>query len=108
MDPDVVASETTVERILRMRKLLAWSVLIAVFLAAGEGLNLFRIYLFEWFRTGRLTDALMTLLGLVIAFLCTAFLGGFVYYRDQKRGKIKREGWRGRPVRRQPGEPRTR
>jgi ABC-type Fe3+-siderophore transport system permease subunit len=104
MDADDTTSETTVERIFRMRNLLAWGVLIAVFLAAGEGINLFRIYIFEWFRSGRPADALMTLLGLVIAILCTAFLGGFVYYRDKKRGKVKREGWRGRPAKRQPNE----
>jgi ABC-type Fe3+-siderophore transport system permease subunit len=104
MDADETTSEMTVERTYRMRNLLAWGVLLAVFLAAGEGINLFRIYIFEWFRTGRAQDALMTLLGLAIASACTAFLGGFVYYRDKKRGKVKREGWRGRPGKRQPNE----
>ncbi|MBX5437347.1 MAG: DUF2627 family protein [Alicyclobacillaceae bacterium] len=81
-----------------MRRMAAWSVLVGVFLLAGEGLNLFRLYIVRWIAFGRWQDGLMTLAGLAVAFLATAFLGGFVYYRDKKRGKLKREGWRGRPV----------
>ncbi|MCL6548513.1 MAG: DUF2627 domain-containing protein [Alicyclobacillus sp.] len=81
-----------------MRRIAAWSILVAVFLLAGEGLNLFRLYIVRWIAFGRWQDALMTLVGLGIAGIATAFLGGFVYYRDKKRGKLKREGWRGRPV----------
>lgn len=81
-----------------MKNILAWCVLLIVFLVAGEGLNLFRIHIISWVAYGRAIDAILTIVGLVIAFLGTAFLGGFVYYRDKKRGKLKREGWRGRPI----------
>jgi len=85
-----------------MRSLLAWLILLAVFALAGEGFNLFRVYIWVWFENGRLVDLALCLLGLVIGFLGIAFLGGYVYYRDKKRGKVTKEGWRGRPVRRVP------
>lgn len=81
-----------------MRNAMAWSLLILVFLIAGEGFNLFRVHIVGWLAYGRPGDAILTVVGLLIAFLATAFLGGFIYYRDKKRGKLKREGWLGRPV----------
>lgn len=87
-----------------MRNLMAWSLLLAIFLLAGEGLNLFRIHINEWLAFGNFGDAIWAVAGLAIACLGTAFLGGFVYHRDKKRGKLKREGWRGRPIERQEKE----
>lgn len=81
-----------------MKNLFAWSVLLVVFLIAGEGLNLFRLFIVRWLAYGHWLDAAGMVMGLALAFLATAFLGGFVYYRDKKRGKLKREGWLGRPV----------
>ncbi|KPV43504.1 DUF2627 family protein [Alicyclobacillus ferrooxydans] len=81
-----------------MRNLIAWVILLVVFVIAGEGLNLFRIHIVDWLAYGHVTDGIISILGLILAFLGTAFLGGYVYYRDKKRGKLKREGWRGRPV----------
>jgi hypothetical protein len=79
---------------------IAWAILSAVFLAAGEGLNLFRSHLEAWLAYGHMADVAWMAAGLLIAFVCTAFLGGFIYYRDRKHGKIRREGWRRQPVRR--------
>jgi hypothetical protein len=84
------------ERMTFMRSIVAWSILVAVFLLAGEGLNLFRIHIEDWLAFGHLSDALWSLFGLALAFAGTAWLGGFVYHRDKKRGKLKRTGWRGR------------
>ena len=81
-----------------MRGLVAWAILIAVFLLAGEGLNLFRVHIEDWLAYGHVFDIFYSLLGLILAFVGTAFLGGFIYFRDKKRGKLKREGWRGRPI----------
>jgi len=92
-------------RAFALRNLFAWCVLIGVFLCAGEGLNLFRVHIVDWLAYGRATDGLVSLVGLLIGFLGTAFLGGYVYYRDKKRGKLKREGWRGRPVKRATDKP---
>lgn len=91
-----------------MKNLVAWSVLLCVFLIAGEGLNLFRIHIEKWLAYGHVSDAVWTLVGIVIAFCATAFLGGYVYYRDKKKGKLKREGWRGRPIKPQPKNRRPR
>ena len=90
-----------------IRNLMAWLVLIIVFLIAGAGFNLFRIDIEKWLAFGRLSDALMSVVGLILGLLATAFLGGFIYFRDKKRGKLTREGWRGRPVMRKnrPHEP---
>ncbi len=85
-----------------MRNLSAWAILVAVFLIAGEGLNIFRVEVECWLAYGHSIDGLSAIAGLCLAFLATAWLGGFVYYRDKKRGKLKREGWLGRPVQRQP------
>jgi hypothetical protein len=81
-----------------MRNLVAWTILFIVFLIAGEGLNLFRIHIEKWLAFGHAVDIYWMITGLIIAFAGTAFLAGFIYHRDQKRGKLKREGWRGRPI----------
>lgn len=91
-----------------MRNLTAWTILLAVFLIAGEGLNLFRIHIVAWLAYGHVMDGIWSLAGLLLALIGTAFLGGYVYYRDRKRGKLKREGWRGRPVSPKPKSSRPR
>ena len=85
-----------------MSGLLAWSILLGFFLLAGEGLNLFRIHIERYLAYGSFGDLALSIVGLLLTFICTAFLGGFVYFRDKKRGKLKREGWRGRPVKKRP------
>jgi len=90
-----------------MRNLMAWAILVGVFLIAGEGFNLFRVYIEKWLAYGRVSDAFVSLAGLVLGFLATAFLGGFIYFRDKKRGKLKREGWRGRPIPKKPRVPKS-
>lgn len=73
-----------------MRSLIAWLILIVVFFTAGSGLNLFRIHIEDWLAYGRVGDIVLCFIGLVVTSVATAFLGGFVYYRDKKRGKLKR------------------
>ncbi|CAM3792168.1 DUF2627 family protein [Alicyclobacillus pomorum] len=81
-----------------MRNLVAWGILIGVFFVAGEGLNLFRTHI-EWYlASGSVSDVVWAAFGLLLGLAATAFLGGYIYHRDKKRGKLKREGWRGRPV----------
>lgn len=61
----------------------AWLVLIVILFVAGGGVSLIRYGLIqaEWWAIP--LGALLTILG-------TAYLGGFIYYRDKKRGRIKR------------------
>ncbi|MCL6631237.1 MAG: DUF2627 domain-containing protein [Alicyclobacillus herbarius] len=75
-----------------MRSMAAWSILLIVFLLAGEGFNLFRVHVEQWLAFGHASDALWSLLGLLLGFASTGWLGGFVYYRDKKRGKVVRRG----------------
>jgi hypothetical protein len=80
-------------------RLIAWGILTVAFLLAGEGLNLVRTHLELWLAYGHPEDIAWMGVGLAMAVAFSAFLGGFVIYRDKKRGKIRREGWRGRSAR---------
>ncbi|GMA52439.1 hypothetical protein GCM10025857_37960 [Alicyclobacillus contaminans] len=73
-----------------MRRLLAWGILMSVFLLAGEGFNLFRVHILWWLAQGDAGDALWAVAGLLLGGSATAFLGGFIYHRDKKRGKLKK------------------
>ena len=66
-----------------MKGATAWLVLLVILLIAGGGVSLIRFGLFhgKWWAIA--LGALLTMLG-------TAYLGGFIYYRDKKRGRIKR------------------
>ena len=68
--------------------LAAWSVLIAVFLLAGEGINLIRIYFLSYVAYGATYDLVVSILGLLLTLLCVAFLAGFVYSRDKRRHRV--------------------
>jgi Protein of unknown function (DUF2627) len=84
-----------------VRGLVAWTILLGFFILAGEGLNLLRLNMEDYLAYGDKWDILWGIAGLGLAFVCTAFLAGFVYFRDKKRGKLKREGWLGRPIKRE-------
>lgn len=72
-----------------MKWLAAWSVLIAVFLGAGEGINLIRIYFLSYVAYGKFPDLIISILGLSLTLLCVAFLAGFVYSRDKRRRRVQ-------------------
>lgn len=72
-----------------MRRLIAWSILIGVFLLAGEGFNLARVNFECWLAYGNLPYVLIGTLGLLLSVGCIVFLGGFVYFRDLKRRRFK-------------------
>ncbi len=75
-----------------MRAFISWAILIAVFLLAGEGINLLRIGLFN-VMAGVPSQLWRFVLGILLAGFGTAFLGGFIYYRAKKRGQVKRPDW---------------
>jgi hypothetical protein len=72
-----------------MRGAASWLVLIIVFFIAGGGFSLIRVGVInqmagmpdQWWRF---------VLGALLAIIGTAYLGGFIYYRDKKHGRIKR------------------
>ncbi len=73
-----------------MRRLSSWLILAGIFLFACEGLNLIRTNLEYWIAYGRLANMLICILGLCMTLIGTAFLGGFVYFRDKKRNRLKK------------------
>ena len=66
-----------------MKTIASWLVLFIILLIAGGGISLIRYGIFAgaWWAI---------VLGIVIAVLATAYLGGFIYYRDKKNGRVKR------------------
>lgn len=69
-----------------MQGAVSWLVLIFIFMIAGGGINLVRLgiqYEHLW----------EVVLGIIIAALAITYLGGFIYYRDKKRGRVKRPDW---------------
>ncbi len=73
-----------------MYKRLGWLVLIGIFLFAGEGLNLIRENLEDWVAYGRWYNALVCALGFTMTLIGTSFLGGFIYFREKKRNRLKK------------------
>lgn len=72
-----------------MRTWLPWLILIAIFLMAGGGINLIRIGTLNAFA-GLPDQWWRIALGAVMTTLGTAYLGGFIYYRDKKRGRVRK------------------
>ncbi len=66
-----------------VKTIASWLVLFIILLIAGGGISLIRYGIFAgaWWAIG---------LGIVIAVLATSYLGGFIYYRDKKNGRVKR------------------
>lgn len=72
---------------------VTWMLLVGLVMLAAGGINLIRIGLLnqlsgepgQWWRMA--LGGAMTLAG-------TAYLGGFIHYRDKKRGRVKRPDWK--------------
>lgn len=72
---------------------VTWMLLAGLVVLAAGGLNLIRIGLLnqmagvpgQWWRFA---------LGGTMALAATSYLGGFIHYRDKKRGRAKRSGWK--------------
>ncbi|RIV22030.1 DUF2627 family protein [Alicyclobacillaceae bacterium I2511] len=77
-----------------------WLILFVFLFLGGEGLNVVRYHVEHWLAYRDPMDSLWIIGGLLLAGIAVVFLGGFIHFRDRKRGKLTREGWRGRPVRR--------
>ena len=81
-----------------MRHFVPWAILVGVFIVAAGGINLIRAGIANAV-TGAPDQWWMFALGGAMTAAGTAYLGGFVYYRDRKRGRIKRPDWARRPPR---------
>lgn len=78
---------------MQARWLLPWMILIAMVLVAGYGVNLIRVGLFAALN-GSPHAAWILIAGVLLMLVGTTFLGGFIYYRDKKRGRLKRPDWK--------------
>lgn len=74
-------------------RLISWSILIGIFLISGYGLNLIRVAVTEQMADPSAVIWWRVLIGLVLSLGGFSFLGGFVYYREKKRGKVKKPAW---------------
>lgn len=77
-----------------MGKFIVWCILLGVFLLSGYGLNLIRIAVMDKLADPSVIIWWRVLIGMVLMCGGIAFLGGFVYYRDKKRGKTRPPAWR--------------
>lgn len=76
-----------------MMRLVSWSILIGIFLVSGYGLNLIRIAVMDKVADPSAVIWGRVLIGLVLMLGGLSFLGGFVYHREKKRGKVGKPVW---------------
>lgn len=76
-----------------MIRLMSWSILIGIFLVSGFGLNLIRIAVMDKAADPSVVIWWRVLIGLVLMLGGLSFLGGFVYHREKKRGKVGKPAW---------------
>ncbi|MFD2168913.1 DUF2627 family protein [Tumebacillus lipolyticus] len=75
-------------------KLIVWGILLGVFIVSGYGLNLIRIAIVDKMAHPDAVIWWKMLIGAVLMTGGITFLGGFVFYRDKKRGKVKPPAWK--------------
>jgi hypothetical protein len=75
-------------------KAIVWTILIGVFLLSGYGLNLIRVAIVDKMADPDAVIWWRVLLGAILMAGGISFLGGFIYHRDKKRGKIKPPAWK--------------
>ena len=76
------------------RQVIAWTLLVCIFLLAGYGLNIIRVAIVDKMADPSTVIWWRVLGGTVLMTGGLTFLGGFVYYRDTKRGKVKPPAWK--------------
>jgi hypothetical protein len=76
-----------------LTRIIVWIILIGIFLLAGEGFNLLRLAIMQKLADPQSSIWLQASIGTVLMFGGIGFLGGLIYYRDQKRGRVKKPDW---------------
>ncbi|ADG06029.1 DUF2627 domain-containing protein [Kyrpidia spormannii] len=72
-----------------MGLLISWIILIGFFLLGGYGVTLVRDAVMGHLFNPSQPWLGPTLAGTVLIAISVGFLGGFIYYREKKRGKVK-------------------
>ncbi|MDQ0208919.1 DUF2627 domain-containing protein [Alkalicoccobacillus murimartini] len=80
-----------------MGRFFALLILLLPIFTAGFGIKLMRDAFFHIIQSPFSSVSVQFLIGLILFFIGFAFIGGFIFYRDRKNGKIsprfsKREG----------------
>ncbi len=76
-----------------MMRLVSWGLLVGIFLISGYGLNMIRVAVTEQVTDPSAVIWWRVLIGLVLSLGGFSFLGGFVYHREKKRGKVGKPAW---------------
>lgn len=78
-----------------MARILSWGILLAIFLISGYGLNMLRVAFMDQLSDPNIIIGWRVLIGFLLFGGSVSYLGGFIYYRDKKRGKVKKTIWKG-------------
>ncbi|MGZ4107917.1 MAG: DUF2627 family protein [Tumebacillaceae bacterium] len=77
-----------------MGKFIVWAILLGIFVVSGYGLNLIRVAVVDKLADPSVVIWYKVLIGSILMVGGLSFLGGFVYYRDKKRGKVRPPAWK--------------
>lgn len=77
-----------------MGRFIVWLILIGIFVLSGFGLNLIRIAIVDKIANPETVIWWKVLIGSVLMVGGLSFLGGFVFYRDRKQGKVRPPAWK--------------
>ncbi|MBX6394919.1 MAG: DUF2627 domain-containing protein [Alicyclobacillaceae bacterium] len=79
-----------------MGALISWAILIAFFLLGGYGVTLLRDAIMGHLLNPSQPFLWQSIAGLLLMMVSIGFLGGFIYYREKKRGNVRLPGKRRR------------
>ncbi|MFC0561598.1 DUF2627 domain-containing protein [Halalkalibacter alkalisediminis] len=71
-----------------MGRFLALMILVIPGVIAGYGIKLMRDTIFQILNSPFSNLTLQFFSGLILFIVCLSFIGGFIFYRDRKNGKI--------------------
>ncbi|WP_227938446.1 DUF2627 domain-containing protein [Alkalihalobacillus deserti] len=71
-----------------MGRFLALMILLIPGVIAGYGIKLMRDTIFQLLNSPFPNLTLQFFGGLILFLVCVSFIGGFIFYRDRKNGKI--------------------
>ncbi|BCJ85856.1 DUF2627 family protein [Effusibacillus dendaii] len=77
-----------------MLRLISWLILIGIFLLAGYGLNLIRVAVMDKIADPSAIIWWRVLIGSFLMVGGLSFLGGFLFYRDKKQGRVRKPVWK--------------
>ncbi|NEU29582.1 DUF2627 domain-containing protein [bacterium LRH843] len=71
-----------------MGRFIALVILLIPILTAGYGIKLMRDTIFQIINTPYPNLSLQFIIGFILFLVGLSFIGGFIFYRDRKNGKV--------------------